>query len=218
MADDQDRTEEGTEGGGARARRVLTDIAPHAWEHPADKAALQALGERSPFGALILCPVRELAVQVAHELRNLARFTKLKVLAVYGGQRMRIQAPKLEKGPDVIVGTPGRVMDFHRRGLLPYDKLRFAVLDEVDRMLDIGFRDDIRKILGMMKREHQTIFVSATISEEIEKLQAEIAERYDFQMTSHTHQVFGLCSRCQRAGTTPTTTSSRRPKAQVTPK
>ncbi len=124
----------------------------------------------SPFGALILCPTRELAIQVAHECRNLGRHSDLKILAIYGGQRMNVQIPKLKKNPHIIVGTPGRVMDFHRRGLLPYDKLRYAVLDEVDRMLDIGFREDIRRILGSLRQRHQTIFVSATISAEIEKL------------------------------------------------
>jgi len=131
---------------------------------------IQSLTKDDAFGALVLCPTRELAIQVAHEMRNLSRFTDLHVLPVYGGQRMRIQAPKLEKNPQIIVGTPGRVMDFHRRGLLPYDKVKMAVLDEVDRMLDIGFRDDIRRILGTMRQDHQTIFVSATISDEIERL------------------------------------------------
>ncbi len=125
---------------------------------------------KSPFASLILVPTRELAIQVTHELRELARSTDLKIVAVYGGQRMGVQITKLEKGPDIIVGTPGRVMDMHRRGHLPYDKIQFAVLDEVDRMLDIGFRDDIRRILGTIRQKHQTIFVSATISEEIDKL------------------------------------------------
>jgi ATP-dependent RNA helicase DeaD len=128
------------------------------------------LGQRSPFGALVLCPVRELAIQVAHDLRNLGRDSSLRIVPIYGGQRMNVQMQKLKKEPDIIVGTPGRVMDFHRRGLLPYDKVKIAVLDEVDRMLDIGFRDDIRRILGAMRHEHQTMFVSATISPEIEKL------------------------------------------------
>ena len=135
---------------------------------------MQRIQPEDAFGSLILVPTRELAVQVGHELRNLCRFSSIKVLAIYGGQRMRVQAPKLEKGPQVVVGTPGRVMDFHRRGLLPYDRVKIAVLDEVDRMLDIGFREDIRRILGAMKQKHQTIFVSATISEEIQKL----ARRY----------------------------------------
>jgi ATP-dependent RNA helicase DeaD len=91
-------------------------------------------------------------------------------MAVYGGQKLSVQISKLQKHPNIIVGTPGRVMDMHARGHLPYDKVRVAILDEVDRMLDIGFRDDIRRILGTMKHKHQTVFVSATISPEIEKL------------------------------------------------
>ena len=134
----------------------------------------QMLQANDRFACLCLAPTRELAVQVAHELRNLGRFTDLKVMAVYGGQRMRVQAEKLKKNPTIIVGTPGRVMDMHRRGLLPYDNIRVAILDEVDRMLDIGFREDIRQILGAMSHKHQTVFVSATISPEIEKL----ARRY----------------------------------------
>jgi ATP-dependent RNA helicase DeaD len=131
---------------------------------------LEMINEDDAFGGLVLCPTRELAIQITHELRELSRHTNLKIVAIYGGQRMRQQAPKLEKGPNIIVGTPGRIMDFHGRGLLPYDKVKLAVLDEVDRMLDIGFRDDIRRILGTMRHKHQTIFVSATISDEIEKL------------------------------------------------
>lgn len=131
---------------------------------------LHRLDTETPFAALILVPTRELAVQVTHEMRELGRFLDLKVVPVYGGQKMGAQIDKLKKQPHVIVGTPGRVMDMHRRGHLPYDQLQIAVLDEVDRMLDIGFRDDIRRILGTIKHEHQTIFVSATISEEIQRL------------------------------------------------
>lgn len=122
------------------------------------------------FAALVLVPTRELAIQVAKEIEDLGRGTPLKILPVYGGQRITAQAPHLKKGPEIVVGTPGRVMDLHDRRMLPYDSIRMAVLDEVDRMLDIGFRDDIRKILGSMKQRPQTVFVSATISPEIEKL------------------------------------------------
>ena len=132
---------------------------------------LHMADEQIPFGSLVLVPTRELAIQVTHELRELGRFLPLlKIMAVYGGQKMSVQMSKLKKQPHIIVGTPGRVMDMHQRGLLPYDQVRIAVLDEVDRMLDIGFRDDIRRILGTMKHPHQTIFVSATISPEIDKL------------------------------------------------
>ena len=131
---------------------------------------LHLLEPGDAFGALCLVPTRELAIQVAREMEVLGKNTGLHKLAVYGGQKIDIQAKRLQRRPEIIVGTPGRVMDMNRRGMLPYDRLRIAVLDEVDRMLDIGFREDIRKILGTIKHKHQTIFVSATISDEIERL------------------------------------------------
>ncbi len=131
---------------------------------------LHLLKPGDAFGALCLVPTRELAIQVAREMDVLGKNTGLHKLAVYGGQKVEIQAKRLQRNPEIIVGTPGRVMDMNNRGLLPYNKVKIAVLDEVDRMLDIGFREDIRKILGAMKHRHQTIFVSATISGEIERL------------------------------------------------
>ncbi len=132
--------------------------------------ALNILEEDDAYGALILVPTRELAIQVANELEVLGQFTNLKAIPIYGGQKINTQITKLEKRPQIIVGTPGRVMDLHQRGHLPYDRIKIAILDEVDRMLDIGFRDDIRKILGGLRQKHQTIFVSATISDEINRL------------------------------------------------
>ncbi len=132
--------------------------------------ALARVKVGEPFSAMVLVPTRELAIQVADEMKDFARFSGHRIVPVYGGQKITTQAPKLEKNPEIIVGTPGRVMDMHERGYLPYNKVNVAILDEVDRMLDIGFRDDIRKILGKMSKQRQTIFVSATISEEIEKL------------------------------------------------
>ena len=131
---------------------------------------LDLLEEGDAYGALILVPTRELAIQVAAELESLGEFTNLKAVPIYGGQKINTQITKLEKRPQIIVGTPGRVMDLHQRGHLPYDRIKIAILDEVDRMLDIGFRDDIRKILGGLRQKHQTIFVSATISDEINRL------------------------------------------------
>src|SRR5690606_4183003 len=135
---------------------------------------LHRLEDAKPISALILVPTRELAQQVTNEINGFATHTKVKATAIYGGEPIRAQVQRLERGPAIVVGTPGRVMDLHERRLLPYDNVQFAVLDEVDRMLDIGFRDDIRRILGGIKQPHQTIFVSATISDEIETL----ARRY----------------------------------------
>jgi ATP-dependent RNA helicase DeaD len=136
--------------------------------------------------AIILVPTRELCIQVDTELKRLGQFTPIRIVAVYGGQKITAQMKFLKHGPEVIVGTPGRVMDLLERRIIDFNNIRFAVLDEVDRMLDIGFRDDIRRILSRIKgvrqnddegngdqaaeRAHQTIFVSATISDEIERL------------------------------------------------
>ena len=119
---------------------------------------------------LLLAPTRELAAQVAGEIRRLGRFTPHETVVAYGGTRLQGQAEQIRRNPAIVVGTPGRVMDLMRRRILRLDHIRFAVLDEVDRMLDIGFRDDIRKILGKVKTDHQTIFVSATIDDEINRL------------------------------------------------
>jgi len=123
-----------------------------------------------PFQSIILAPTRELAIQIAAELTELGKFTPIKVSAVYGGQQIQSQARDLEAGPEIIVATPGRLMDMKERGYLTFDNVKFIVLDEVDRMLDIGFRDDIRRILSQIRSAHQTVFVSATISPEIEGL------------------------------------------------
>lgn len=128
------------------------------------------LDPKGRFNGLVLVPTRELAIQVAKELHDLAHYSGHTVAAVYGGHSIQAQAHKLEKGVGIVVGTPGRIMDMNGRGLLPYDRVQFAVLDEVDRMLDIGFREDIRRILGSMKQRPQTVFVSATIAGEIERL------------------------------------------------
>ena len=123
-----------------------------------------------PFQALILAPTRELAIQITEELDELGRGTPIRATTVYGGQAIRTQTQNLEKGAAIIVGTPGRVMDMLERGLLHFRNIKHVVLDEVDRMLDIGFRDDIRKILDQTPRERQTVLVSATISPDIERL------------------------------------------------
>ncbi len=123
-----------------------------------------------PMQALILVPTRELAVQVARELEQLGRFTPIRTVCLIGGESIQQQSTSVKQGGHLMVGTPGRVMDLFARKQIRFDKIRFVVLDEVDRMLDIGFRDDIRKILSRIKCDHQTIFVSATLDQEIERL------------------------------------------------
>ncbi len=131
---------------------------------------LQQLDPAGRLQALCLAPTRELAVQVSMELVRLAEFANLHIVTVYGGQKIATQLHKLGRRPHFVVGTPGRVMDFMRRGVLKMDTVRYVVLDEVDRMLDIGFRDDIKAILRTVTGTHQTIFVSATIDDEIKRL------------------------------------------------
>ncbi len=131
---------------------------------------LQRIDPTGRLQAICLAPTRELAVQVATELKRLCEFTDIHIVAVYGGQKVATQLHLLGRKPHFVVGTPGRVMDFIQRGALRLDKLRFVVLDEVDRMLDIGFRDDIKQILGCITSPHQTMFVSATIEREIKTL------------------------------------------------
>src|SRR5882672_10706348 len=101
--------------------------------------------------AIILVPTRELAVQVETEIKRLGQFTPIRTVAVYGGQKISAQMRFLKHGPEILVGTPGRVIDLLDRRIIDFANVRFVVLDEVDRMLDIGFRDDIRNILSRVK-------------------------------------------------------------------
>jgi len=114
--------------------------------------------------ALVLCPTRELAVQVAEEVGKLGSFKKgLLELPIYGGQSYERQYRGLAAGAQIVIGTPGRVMDHMERGSLKLDGLRIVVLDEADRMLDMGFRDDIERILSAVPESRQLLFFSATM-------------------------------------------------------
>ena len=114
--------------------------------------------------ALVLCPTRELAMQTAGELMKLGhRRAGLIVVPVYGGQPIERQLRALQNGAQVVVGTPGRVMDHMKRGTLNFDELKLAVLDEADEMLDMGFRDDIETILSATSEARQTALFSATM-------------------------------------------------------
>ncbi len=112
---------------------------------------------------IVLCPTRELAIQAAEELRRLARYMSgIKVLPIYGGQEISRQIMAL-RGVQIIVGTPGRVMDHMRRRTIRLDNIRMVVLDEADEMLNMGFREDMETILGQIPVEHQTALFSATM-------------------------------------------------------
>jgi ATP-dependent RNA helicase DeaD len=124
---------------------------------------------KGPIG-LVMCPTRELAVQVSLEAEKLAPSRRFRTCAVYGGARMGRQLEALRKGVDLVVGTPGRVLDHIRRGTLTLDNVRYAVLDEADRMLDIGFRPDIERILKRCPSERQTLLMSATVPDSIKRL------------------------------------------------
>jgi ATP-dependent RNA helicase DeaD len=129
-----------------------------------------ALSERTTQ-VLILCPTRELAVQVSEEVHKLAFFKRgLHALPVYGGQSYDRQLAGLKQGAHIVIGTPGRVMDHMRRGTLRLNHLKMVILDEVDVMLNMGFRDDIELILQDTPKERQTVFFSATIPRPIQQL------------------------------------------------
>jgi ATP-dependent RNA helicase DeaD len=120
--------------------------------------------------ALVLVPTRELAVQVRDEIEKLAHGRRFSCVPVYGGKPIRAQIAKLQQGAEVIVGTPGRVLDLIGRGSLDLGSLKIVVLDEADRMLDIGFRPDIEKILRRCPSSRQTLLLSATVAPGVERL------------------------------------------------
>jgi ATP-dependent RNA helicase DeaD len=120
--------------------------------------------------ALVLVPTRELAAQVGEQVQLLSPRVPPRTLVVYGGTGIGGNLRELKKGVDIVVGTPGRILDLIQRGALDLGSVELAVLDEVDRMLDIGFRDDIRRIMGNVAADRQTIFVSATMTKDIRRL------------------------------------------------
>jgi ATP-dependent RNA helicase RhlE len=116
---------------------------------------------------VVLAPTRELAIQIADEASNLARFTRLRVAAIFGGASIQGQAKRLRRGVDLVVATPGRLMDHMQRGNVRFDDLEILVFDEADRMLDMGFLPDIKRILRQMPAKRQTLLFSATMPQAI---------------------------------------------------
>jgi ATP-dependent RNA helicase DeaD len=124
--------------------------------------------------ALVLAPTRELVVQVSQEAQKLTPSRHCRAIPIYGGQRFRQQLIEMKKGCHIAVGSPGRIIDHLGRGTLLLDRVRYVVLDEADRMLDIGFRPDIEKILRRCPRNRQTLLLSATLPPPVLRL----AQRY----------------------------------------
>jgi ATP-dependent RNA helicase DeaD len=135
---------------------------------------LEPRSQNAGVQALVLVPTRELAVQVRDECVKLASGHDVRIVGVYGGKPIRQQVEHLRHGAEIVVGTPGRVIDLIGRGSLVLGGVRFVVLDEADRMLDIGFRPDIEKILRRCPQSRQTLLLSATIPPPVKRL----AERY----------------------------------------
>ncbi len=124
--------------------------------------------QRNETQALILCPTRELAVQVSEELAKIARYKRgVRTLPIFGGQPIERQIKGLKKGVQIVIGTPGRVMDHMRRRTLKLDNLKMMILDEADEMLNMGFREDIETILESVSSERQTLLFSATMPKPI---------------------------------------------------
>lgn len=124
--------------------------------------------DKGAVSVLVLCPTRELAMQAAGEIRKFAKYKEgVKVCAVYGGASMEKQIHELKRGANIVIGTPGRVMDHMRRRTLKLDRLRSIILDEADEMLNMGFREDIESILADVPEERQTVLFSATMPPEI---------------------------------------------------
>ncbi|MDD1746281.1 MAG: DEAD/DEAH box helicase [Methanomassiliicoccales archaeon] len=134
---------------------------------------LQKISKGRTPSALILVPTRELGVQVSEEITRLGEFMDLVTIPVYGGASIEVQFDQLRKGVDIVVGTPGRIIDHIRRGTLDLRNIKFLVLDEADRMLDMGFIDDIRYIISKLPKQRNTYLFSATLPGEIRDLAIE---------------------------------------------
>jgi len=120
--------------------------------------------------SLIITPTRELAVQIEKSIVGYGRFLSLRTLAVYGGVNIKTQVNSLRKGVDIVVATPGRLIDHMQQGVIDLKHIEVLVLDEADRMLDMGFINDVRRIVSALPKERQTMLFSATVSPEIKSL------------------------------------------------
>ena len=146
----------------AFALPMLQKLLPHA--------SSSTSPARHPVRALILVPTRELAIQVEQSVRTYAKHTKLRSLVVFGGVDIRTQTPHLKTGVEILVATPGRLLDHIEQKTVQLNLVQMLVLDEADRMLDMGFMPDLKRILALLPRQRQSLMFSATFSNEIKKL------------------------------------------------
>jgi len=123
-----------------------------------------------PIRALILTPTRELAAQVYANVKEYSEFLDLRSAVIFGGVNQKPQAATIRQGIDILVATPGRLLDLQNQGLLSLKRVESLVLDEADRMLDMGFINDMKKLMAMMPQKKQTLLFSATFSREIKSL------------------------------------------------
>src|SRR5512133_1185450 len=141
---------------------------------------VQRLSEKTPAEkrrkprALVLVPTRELAAQVSEQLQNYGRRLSLRSTMIYGGVNIQAQIERLHRGVDMVVATPGRLLDHAERGTVNLSRIEFLVLDEADRMLDLGFIDDIKKVAEYLPDKRQTLLFSATYSHSIKQLADEL--------------------------------------------
>ncbi|MEE2681719.1 MAG: DEAD/DEAH box helicase [Planctomycetota bacterium] len=133
-----------------------------------DEAAAE--GRRRPPRALVLCPTRELAMQIGDSFAAYGSALKLRHTVVYGGVKQARQVRALREGVDILIATPGRLLDLVNQGHIRLDQVETFVLDEADRMLDMGFIEDIRRVVDLIPKKHQTLFFSATVSKDIHRL------------------------------------------------
>lgn len=124
----------------------------------------------SGISCLVMVPTRELAMQIGDVFTQLAKHTRVKIFALYGGVEQDRQIKKIQEGIDILVATPGRMFDLISQGYIRLDNVKTLVLDEADRMLDLGFIEDIKQVKRKLTRKHQTLFFSATINKKIKKL------------------------------------------------
>lgn len=130
--------------------------------------------KKGQMKALVLAPTRELAEQISESFKKYGKHLSLRCMEIYGGTSQGKQVRKLERGIDVVIATPGRLLDLHNQGYLDFSAIDFFILDEVDRMLDMGFINDIKKILRNLPKNRQSLFFSATINEKISQLASSI--------------------------------------------